>query len=132
MTNLKPRPLRQQLQTLLKLANAATPGAKYATASTNTWDGNQPPPEDEAWTISSDPSHEGWTTDCGHPGYGLKKADAEFYAASRSAVPALVRSLMLAVEALDSCGFDGDPNKRLEFVNATLKQIETIIIREEP
>ncbi len=28
------------------------------------------------WTVSQDPTVEGWTTDCGHPGYGLTYAQA--------------------------------------------------------
>ena len=34
-------------------------------------------PDRPVWTVSFDPDEEGWTTDCGHPGYGLTKPVAE-------------------------------------------------------
>lgn len=35
----------------------------------------------EIWTLSQDLNECGWETDCGCPGYGLTKADAELIAA---------------------------------------------------
>lgn len=34
-------------------------------------------PGDKIWTLSKDPKVTGWNTDCGFPGYGLLKEDAE-------------------------------------------------------
>ena len=36
----------------------------------------------KVWTVSTNPDEPGWNTDCGYPGYGLVRADAEFLAAA--------------------------------------------------
>ena len=36
----------------------------------------------KVWTVSNNPNETGWETDCGYPGYGLVRSDAEFLAAS--------------------------------------------------
>jgi hypothetical protein len=124
MTNIK-----THLEELLKLSDAATPGP---------WkldEGN--------WNVESRHDSVFRAEICGI-GWNNRKlvneekanpvhpySDGEFIAASRSAVPALVKALQIALEALDACGFDGDPDKRLELVNATLKQIEAIMAGEK-
>ena len=37
----------------------------------------EPTPDEKVWTLSRNPKRPGWETDCGFPGYGLTKADAE-------------------------------------------------------
>lgn len=44
-----------------------------------------PQPDDEIWTLSRDPDQPGWNTDCGFPGYGLTKADAQELAEAANA-----------------------------------------------
>lgn len=41
-----------------------------------------PDPDTDIWTVSKDPTECGWETDCGQPGYGLSRTDAEFLAAA--------------------------------------------------
>lgn len=55
----------------------------------------------EAWTISRDPKHTGWTTDSGCSGYGLKKAEADYLVACANENALLKRKLEIAIKALD-------------------------------
>ena len=53
-------------------------------------------PDDKIWTVSKN-TECGWETDCGQPGYGITRADAEFLAAAaneKDAVRDAMRRLM--------------------------------------
>jgi len=54
----------------------------YAVADPLTDSENIADPDADCWTVSTDPNEPGWNTDCGHQGYGLRRADAEFLAAA--------------------------------------------------
>lgn len=76
------------LEEIKALRAGVTSGPRYATAVNLGYE--LPSDDDEIWTVSSDPETTGWINDSNQDGYGLKKKEAEFYAASSAIVDQLV------------------------------------------
>lgn len=112
------RPTNEQLAAWRALADAATEGPLYAVEGgrweeplSYTGDGSEPLSHDDGgWTVSRRQDRPGWRTDGVRPDYGIGKRDAEFFAAAREAVPALldeVARLREVVAALPKCHYGG-------------------------
>lgn len=57
--------------------------------------------EDRAtWTVSRHPEAPGWNTDGGYPGYGIDKADAEFFAFAANNMAALAEAYLKLTKGL--------------------------------
>lgn len=57
--------------------------------------------ESKVWTLSVDPTEEGWETDSGCDGYGLTKEQAEHYAKCINEYQSLLSKLEIAEKALE-------------------------------
>lgn len=80
------------IEAVEKRIAAASPGPKYATFDTHS-DGLDEVKDMDVWTVSGNPEDVGWTNDSNCRGYGLKRADAEFYAHARTDLPAAIEEI---------------------------------------
>ena len=77
----------------------------------------------EVWTVGPNQHDENWTTDCGHAGYGILKADAELIALMRNNIHTLIDIVKAATElkrvhSKIPVNMYGDYSKRQEMIDA--------------
>ena len=87
------------LTKLLTAEKAATPGPWRAVDATESTGGRTLSDDpDEIWTVSTDPTEDGFNTDSGCYGYGISKANAEFIALARNHVVGLAECARVLLE----------------------------------